>query len=213
MLITEAKKSRGAGMPIGDASAKWRLFAAIAIPASVRETLHHEQRELKSFVPSGAVRWVPPEQFHLTLKFLGDVPTYSVASLVESLAGTCSQVRPFGLRARGIGFFPGTRSPRVIWVGVESGDETLVEFQRQVEAALSRHVETQVPEKFLAHVTLGRFQKYRRHRAAGLRSLPESCNTRVFGEWQVQEAGLFRSELSPDGARHSLVASCRLITK
>lgn len=217
MLITEAKKSCDAGRSAGDAPAKWRLFAAIAVSASVREALHGEQRELKSRVPPGAVRWVPPEQFHLTLRFLGDVPSDLVASLVDSLAETCAHVPPFGLRVRGIGFFPGARSPRVIWAGVESGDETLVEFQRQVEEALSRHIverpEDLVREKFLAHVTLGRFQKYRRHSTEGLRSLPESYNTRVFGEWRVHEAGLFRSELSPEGARHSLVASCRLMTK
>lgn len=209
----EANKGSDADAPNRDAPSKWRLFVAIAVPASARGALDQVQRELKSSVPPRGVRWMPPEQFHLTLRFLGDVPLDLVAPLVESLVKTCSHVQPFSLRVRGIGFFPTARSPRVIWAGVESGDERLVEFQRQIEAAVSCHVEGLAPETFLAHVTLGRLQKYRRHSAERLLSPPEFCNARNFGEWQVEAADLFRSELSPAGARHSLVASCPLMTK
>ncbi len=200
-------------LPVRDPHPQWRLFVALTVPAPVREALHEMQRELTSLVPVGEVRWVPPEQYHLTLRFLGDVPSDLVPSLAESLTETCSQIRPFGVRARGIGFFPNARSPRVIWVGVESGENALIEFQRRVEKGLLRHVKGLASETFLAHVTLGRFQKYRDRCARKLGSLPPACRVQVFGEWQVEGAGLFRSEWSPGSARHSLLASCLLVSE
>ena len=76
----------------------------------------------------------------------------------------------------------------------------------RVERRLAPFVEKPGAEKFLAHATLGRFQKYRRHKTEKLLPRARALANHVFGEWRVENAGLFRSELSPDGARHSVVA-------
>ena len=60
--------------------------------------------------------------------------------------------------------------------------------------------------KFLAHATLGRFQKYRKYKCEQLVPRAIALRDHVFGEWRVGEVGLFRSELSPDGARHTRLA-------
>lgn len=190
-----------------------RLFAAVAIPELVREEMARVQRELQPFTTPGDVRWTKPEQLHLTLKFLGDVPASAVEALKKSMTEACAGVRPFYLRARGIGFFPDSRSPRVIWVGFEGDENGLTDLQTRVERALAPFAEKPGAEKFLAHATLGRFQKYRRHKTEKLLPRASALGGHVFGEWQAEEVGLFRSELSPGGARHTSLAAFPLAGK
>jgi 2'-5' RNA ligase len=184
---------------------RWRLFAAITIPEPVRNEMIAVQRELKPLA-LGDVRWTNAEQLHLTLKFLGSVPAASIAAVKNSLSEACAGTRPFSLRAKGIGFFPNERQPRVIWVGFENDENVLTDLQLRVARALTPFAEKPGSEKFLPHATLGRFQKYRRHKTEKLLPRAAALGGHVFGEWPVADVGLFRSELSPDGARHTLVA-------
>jgi len=178
---------------------------AIAIPERVRNEMIAVQRELKPLA-LGDVRWTNAEQLHLTLKFLGNVPASSVEAVKQSLAEACAGAAPFPVRAEGIGFFPNERQPRVIWVGFEDDENVLAGLHRRIERLLAPFVEKPGADKFLAHATLGRFQKYRRHKTEKLPPRARALANHVFGEWRVEDAGLFRSELSPGGARHTLVA-------
>jgi len=200
-------------MTLGKPDERLRLFVAVAIPEWVREEMARVQRELQPLAAPGDVRWTKPEQLHLTLKFLGDVPANALEALKKSMADACAGVRPFRLRARGIGFFPDSRSPRVIWVGFEGEENGLTDLQKRVERALEPFAEKPGTEKFLAHATLGRFQKYRRHKTEKLLPRASALDGHVFGEWQAEELGLFRSELSPDGARHTSLAAFPLAKK
>ncbi|HUB87199.1 MAG TPA: RNA 2',3'-cyclic phosphodiesterase [Verrucomicrobiae bacterium] len=177
-----------------------RLFIAIQVPKSVRNEMFCVQKELRPLATPEDVRWVNSEQFHLTLKFLGNVPENSVAAIKQSLAEVCADVRPFKLRAEGIGFFPNTRSPRVIWAGIEARNP-LLDLQAHLAKSLAPFTENAIAEKFLAHVTLGRFQKYRRHKTKKLFARALALGAHFFGEWRVESVDLMRSELSPAGAR------------
>ena len=184
-----------------------RLFVAIPIPEPVRKNLAGIQLTLRPFVQPGAVRWTRPDQFHLTLQFLGDVPVQAAERLNESLAEVCAGARPFPLCAKGIGFFPDIRSPRVIWVGIEDRETVLAPLQAAVERALAPFAEKPIPDKFLAHATLGRFQKYRRHLTEKLVPQARRLGKECFGDWRAENIGLFRSELSPSGAQYDLLAA------
>ena len=167
------------------------------------------QQELKPLA-LGDVRWASPEQLHLTLKFLGNVPTGSLEAVKQALTEVCAGVRPFPLRAKGIGFFPNDRQPRVIWVGFEGSENALAHLQGCVERSLAPFVEKPGAEHFLPHTTLGRFQKYRRYKTELLVPRSLAHQHRVFGEWQVEEVILYRSELSSAGAMHTLLTVCPL---
>ena len=162
------------------------------------------QRELKPLALDD-VRWANPEQLHLTLKFLGNVPVASLEAVKLSLSEACAEILPFSLRAKGTGFFQNERHPRVIWVGFEDDGNVLEDLQRRVELLLAPFAEKPGAENFLPHTTLGRFQKYRRYKTEQLMPRALAHQHRVFGEWRVEEVILFRSELSPSGARHSPV--------
>jgi RNA 2',3'-cyclic 3'-phosphodiesterase len=179
-----------------------RLFLAIEIPDDVREELRRLQSKLESLLPPRAVRWTKPEQFHLTLKFLGNVPVADVDALSGEVRAVCDTARPMRLRAEGLGFFPDAQSPRVFWVDIKSVDGLLMDFQRQLDLAVQRFAEKQ-ENKFTAHVTLARFEKMRNSDTEKLRAAIAVGKT--FGEWVAGEVRLIKSSLQPSGALHAIV--------
>jgi len=187
-----------------------RLFVAIAVPEAARMEMRRLQDELRGLASPDDVRWVHPRQFHLTLKFLGAVPPASLEAVKAALTSACDGIAPFRVYARGIGFFPHDRSPRVIWVGLDSDHAGLIELRRRVDRALASFAEKHGEETFRAHVTIGRFQKFRRHKAEKLLPRASAFRDHVFGEWQVDAVALMRSELSSDGARHTALISVPL---
>jgi 2'-5' RNA ligase len=179
----------------------------MAIPEDVRAGLRHWQQELQSLLPSHSVRWTKPEQFHLTLKFLGNVPAADVPALSEAARAVCPAALPFRLRAEGVGFFPNHVSPRVFWADIKNPDGRLLEFQRQLESAVERFAEKEEPKKFTAHVTLARFEKLSRGEAGKFAA--QTQTDKVFGEWTAKEVQLMESKLTQAGALHAILDTFR----
>ena len=100
-------------------SERLQLFIAVTIPEEVKAKIAAAQAELRRVLPERVVRWIRREQFHLTLKFLGDVDAARVGALGEAIRAACRGFSPLALRAERVGFFPDLRYPRVAWVGVQ----------------------------------------------------------------------------------------------
>jgi 2'-5' RNA ligase len=187
-----------------------RLFIAIALPEPVRDEIVRVQQELQTLVPPAAVRWTRPDQFHLTLRFLGNVPGESVDDLKQGVDAVCRNEPPLSLRAEGVGFFPGPRSPRVVWVGIDDGDGRLAELQQRIEATVGPFSREPGEKNFAGHVTLGRLKNARPKDTRNLVARAQSLEKRVFGGWTASEVEIIRSALSQSGACHTLLATCRL---
>ena len=184
-----------------------RLFLAIQIPESIRTELQQLQDELKPLLPACAVRWAKPEQFHLTLKFLGNLPASELDALSDAARGVCAATTTLPLQAEGTGFFPNDFSPHVFWVEIKSPDKLLQTFQQQLESAVQRFAEKQESKNFAAHVTLARFEKLRRGSVE--KFMARAKTDRMFGEWTAREVELVQSKLLPSGAVHAPVAVFR----
>jgi 2'-5' RNA ligase len=189
---------------------KLRLFIAIPIPEPVRDEIICVQRELQPLVPRNVVRWARPDQFHLTLRFLGDVPVAGLEKLKESVNAVCRNARPLSLRAEGVGFFPNPRSPRVIWVGIDDREGFLVDLQKQIETVAGQFSSEPGEKNFTGHVTLGRLKNPRPADTRDLATRAQSLEKRLFGDWTALDIEIIRSELSPAGARHTSLAVIRL---
>ncbi len=190
-----------------------RLFVAIPIPAMVRDAMASAQVELRELAPREAVRWTIPEQFHLTLKFLGDVAVEQAGPLKESVGAVCQASEPSALRAQGIGFFPNGRRPRVIWAGIPDETGGLAGLQKQIETAVRPFAENSGEENsggYSGHVTLGRVRVFRRGCLEKLLRHAGEMAGSVFGEWMAREVEIVRSELSANGARHTVLATFAL---
>ena len=107
------------------------------------------------------------------------------------------------LRAERIGFFPDLRYPRVVWVGVRDQAEQLPRLQQVVQVATEGFTAEPKEERFTGHVTLARIKGIKRPEAEALGKAAAGMAERVFGQWTAYQIELMRSELLPQGARHS----------
>jgi len=197
-------------MPDAPAPETFRLFIAVTVPEEIKSEIEKTQTELRRALPKASVRWTKRAQFHLTLKFLGNVDAQRVGPLTKALGAACQGFGPLELRAERIGFFPDLRRPRVVWVGMHDQQEQLAGVQRAIEAATRDYTAEESTERFTGHVTLGRIKSLSRTEAEALAALAASLATRFFGAWTAGAVELFRSQLSPEGARHTTLASIPL---
>ena len=93
-----------------------RAFLAMKPPSDVQASLANLQQSLRPFLP--LVNWVPPENIHVTLKFLGNIPSEMVFQLHDLLKEVGPQRSVFMLAIQGLGVFPDLRSPKVLWAGL-----------------------------------------------------------------------------------------------
>jgi 2'-5' RNA ligase len=194
-------------MPDGE---QYRLFVAVAVPDDVKVNLEAAQADLRQVLPDRNVRWARREQFHLTLRFLGDVEAAQVEALVEAIRTACAGFGALHLRAERIGCFPERGYPRVVWVGVRDQAEQLPRLQQVVEAASAGFTSEPKEERFTGHLTLARIKGIKRPEAEALSKAAAGMVDRVFGQWPAYQIELMRSELSPQGARHRSLATISL---
>lgn len=193
-------------MEDGMGAKAWRLFVAISLPEPVKDEIEKAQREMRNGLPGNFMRWTKREQFHLTLKFLGNVASARVGELSDSLRKVCETFGAMRLKAERIGFFPDMRYPRVAWVWVHDEKELLPRLQQAIELAAQPFTAERAEKNFTGHVTLARIQGIKRAQAEVLSKCALGMAGRFFGEWTTESIGLIRSELSPSGARYTTLA-------
>jgi 2'-5' RNA ligase len=182
-----------------------RLFVAVATPDAVISEIAKAQNELRDALPKGSVRWTRAEHFHLTLRFLGNVAAERIDALSDELRQACDDVAPMKFRAERVGFFPQRGFPRVIWVSVCDNGNQLAQLHRAIQTSTLEFTSEPPENEFAAHITLGRAKKIRRKEADTLISFATRMRQKSFGEWLVDGVELFRSELRPDGAHHTVL--------
>jgi len=176
-----------------------RSFIAVAMDEGIIARLAALQQELRR--AEAPVSWVRPEGMHLTLKFLGNVPEGQIPRIGDALQGVTAARAPFRICVEGAGAFPNLRRPRVVWADVREGREALIELAAAVDAALAGLGFPPEDRPFSPHLTLGRVKapNHLEHLAALIQSHVDDR----FGEMTAREVILFRSELSPNGAKYT----------
>ena len=103
------------------------------------------------------INWVRPEQMHLTLKFLGDVPDTETPDICRVVSQVAAQFEPFEIICRGAGAFPNRERPRTLWIGIQDGAEELKALQAALDEALKKELGyAKEPRGFHPHLTIGR---------------------------------------------------------
>jgi 2'-5' RNA ligase len=187
-----------------------RAFVAIHPPEELLASLRALQKQLQPDLPMHAVRWTPPEQLHLTMKFLGNIPIANLSDLEAALKTVGEHSASLLLRAAGLGCFPSPGKPRVIWVGLEGDLAQLQTLQSQIDAALQPWCERNEERSFRPHLTIGRVRETSARDARHIRERVTAAVIPKLGEWRVGQINLLRSELSPQGAEHTVLASVPL---
>jgi 2'-5' RNA ligase len=178
-----------------------RLFVALDIPDTARETLTHVCRPLRELCPGA--RWVRFQGIHITLKFLGETPPDRTEQVRAALSAVPS-TGPIEMRFSGLGFFPSPRRPRVLWAGVSAG-AALDGFAKTIEARLEPLGFPRETRVFSPHITLARFDSAKGLDA--LRAALEKLGTPEFGATTAREFHLYQSVLKHGGAEYTRLAS------
>jgi len=185
-----------------------RLFVAVFPPPTLAAALADEVKKLK--LAPRFVRWTLPEQIHLTLNFLGQIPAARVPECSSAIAGACSHSRPHTLEAAGLGAFPSAASPRVLWTGLRGDLEPLLQLKNNLDARLQSVGYIPETREFCPHLTLGRVTHLKPADRVKLQRFLEHSAARSFGSCPVERVALMRSLLSPSGATYVELEGFRL---
>ena len=186
-----------------------RLFVAIDLPDSARRYLTVVQRDLRAY--NLKVRWVVPENIHLTLLFLGDTREHLVGPIGMAMTSAVAALAPFHLAVKGLGVFPSYKRPRVVWSGVGGAVSAAVAVKKAIECDL-RQVDglTYRPERrtFKPHLTLGRAKgPIAPSVLAEVGRLRDAAEPTVIA---VDAVHLIQSRLTPQGAQYTKLRSVYL---
>src|SRR5437899_2875752 len=137
-----------------------RIRTFIAVEMSPRVIAKVGDLIDKLRVAPAEINWVRPQQMHLTLKFLGDVPDTEAPDICRVVNQVAAGFEPFEITCRGVGAFPNISNPRTLWIGIEDGIDELKRLQAELDAALKRELGfAKEPRGFHPHLTLGRVKR------------------------------------------------------
>ena len=187
-----------------------RSFIAIELPEEVRGGLARLRNELKRNEHK-FVKWVNPDGLHLTLKFLGNIPSKRVTEIINAIEEVTQGVSAFHLEISGLGAFPSLRQARVFWVGIGGEVDKLSKLQQNIDSALAVLGFAKEERPFVPHLTLARL----RPGASPLerRSFGELVGSTIFEDKyhiEVEAVSLMRSQLTPAGAVYTRLSAVEL---
>ena len=177
-----------------------RAFIAINLSPEIYQGLKQVAGQLEERLLGAPIRWVPVDNIHLTVRFLGNVSISNLDLLTKILEVEASQHPTFEISAGELGAYPSIRRPRVIWIGIEAPAE-LNTLQRGIEKEVARLGYAREKRAFSPHLTLGRVS--RNADSNDIRKISEVlCNCKVgfLGAVRVRDIHLYRSDLQPGGA-------------
>lgn len=168
---------------------------------------------LQSQLHRAPIRWVLPQNIHLTVKFLGNVSVANQDLLTRCLAAEASRHTTFEFSVGRVGVFPNLNRPKVIWVGIEAPAE-LFAVHRGIEAEMARLGYAPEPPAFSPHLTIGRVARnLRPDEQLAISGVINQSNVGFLGALRVSSLELIRSDLKPDGAIYTSLFSAPLTDK
>ncbi len=203
-----------------------RSFIAVELESPVRQELVRMQQYLREALheaepassgqrpgPGRGIKWVEPENIHLTLKFLGSIPAPQIPAVQAAMHKTAAAFPAFTIALGRPGAFPDLRRPRIIWVGVDNGTPQLANIAHSLGMNLAGlQIEEEArdadPSAFAAHITIGRIRlpQVQKPLSRALEALPPPSGV----EQHVNKLTLFKSQLTSSGPIYSVLAEAPL---
>lgn len=175
-----------------------RVFIAIELPDKIKDSLGNLQEQLKK--AEADVKWVKPENIHLTLKFLGEVDDEKLKRISGAIEEAACENHSYKIRIHSLGAFPKIDYLRVLWVGVEEGDAETRKIAKTLEEKIMKIGIPKEERPFSSHITIGRIRSTlnRERLVEELKNLQENFGKENL-EFCVSKITLFKSTLTPKG--------------
>jgi 2'-5' RNA ligase len=184
-----------------------RLFIGIDLPDNIKaaaaKVAARTRERFTREAPGIRLRWVEPDNLHITLWFLGEVSEPGGEALVTALEKPLGAVA-VTLRIAGAGAFPEHGAPRALWLGLTSGRDGLITVHDRLAQTLKPLGYEPEKRPFAPHLTIARVKDAPRSDVATLRRILHEFKSEV-GEYEVRHVTLFRSHLSPKGSQYESV--------
>ena len=184
-------------------SSTWRTFCAIEMPAEVRARATEHINRLRKRFPNVSASWNRDAKFHVTLKFLGEIPQARVESFSGAAALAAERLPQFNVLVDAAGAFPRHAPPKVLWIGISDIAMNLRELYERLEDECAKEGFAREQRPFHPHLTLARLRK-----PVGARALALAHQEMGFAsvEISVSELLVIRSELSSEGSKYSVIS-------
>ena len=202
------KADKGAG--VSHNPEQIRSFIAIELPEEAKRGLAKLRRALEKDEHK-FVKWVDPGGIHLTLKFLGNIPSQRIAEITEAMEKATQGTPPFHLEISGLGVFPSLKQVRVFWVGIGGELDKLSRLQQSIDSALAALGFAKEERPFVPHLTLARIREGTS--PPERRSFGELVDSTTFEDKypvEVEAIRLMRSQLTPAGAIYTCLSVVEL---
>jgi len=186
-----------------------RVFIAIDIDDKTRKAIADLQKQIASKVDvkKGDLKWVEPNNIHLTLKFLGEISDEQLAEVNEIAKTVASAHQKFNLDIESVGSFGG-RSAKIVWVGAGKGTNELLALQKDLDDLLDQAGYPKEEREFSAHLTLCRVN----HPIAGIKmgeAIAQFSHLKL-GSIAAESLCVYQSQLTPAGPIYTMVGSFKL---
>jgi len=188
-----------------------RTFIAIELSQEIKDKLSELQDLLKK---AGAdVKWIEPENIHLTLKFLGEIDEGKSIKITGAIEDTAKKSRQFQMSLGSLGAFPRIEFPRIVWVGIDKGDKETAVLARELEERIEELGISKEERPFSSHITIGRVKGTlnKDGLANNLKELENYFSGRNI-EFDVTKITLFKSTLGPGGPVYAALKEVKLTT-
>ncbi len=187
-----------------------RAFIAIELPKNTLDAIEKQTARLRHTLGNDIIRWIPAQNMHLTLKFLGDIAASHVDFIKQMLAREADSHPQINLQLGGLGSFPTSRRPRLLWIGIHA-PAGLESLQKSIEAGTSRLGYEQEERAFSPHLTIGRVrQNIGAPELQKVRAALDTIQLGNIGTARVDSIHLFRSDLQPSGSIYTKLFSAPL---
>lgn len=178
-----------------------RTFIAVELPLDLKNVIADFQRSIKT--ENFPVKWVKPENLHLTLKFIGDIDQQTADLMKQKMEEMPPVHNAFETVVSGTGVFPNIKKPRVFWSGITHGAEELAELAKKVDNFTAGFNIEKEKRSFKPHLTLGRMKNPK-----FIRGLENFISPDILyaGTFVVDKLILMKSDLKPTGAEYTPLA-------
>lgn len=181
-----------------------RLFVALQPPLSLHAEMARALKALQSIKHKG-ISWVPAENLHLTVNFIGEVAEHQVDAIKELISTHAAKLDAVKLKIEGIDLFPHS-SPRLIWLKLSGDEKDLSHLNRQLLSGMRQMGIEADAKKLKLHITLGRIKAPQSQEFERSAMMHEIKTEKLY--WDT--LALYRSTLRPDGARYDIIEQYNL---
>ena len=180
-----------------------RIFIGIPISSKIKSILSSIKTSIHS--SRDIIKWIPPENIHLTLSFLGNISEREISNVIQSIENGIT-FKFFKIKVEGLGVFPSTNFPKILWVGISNGVDELTLLHQFIEKSVREYKSFNKKEKFMPHITIARIRRSQRK----IDVLPFLNTVYSPIELDINSICLYESLLSPEGVQYKVLTEFQI---